>query len=454
MNVHDKYLTVSALTNYIKETMERDPHLQEVWIKGEISNFRLHHRGHMYFSLKDDDAKIDCSMFKNYNVRLKFKPEDGMNVLIKGYVSVYPRFGNYQLYVQTMEPDGVGALFVAYEQLKKKLEQAGYFLAEHKRPIPSFPSHVALITSPTSAAVRDMITTIKRRFPIVQITIIPATVQGEDGVPSIVRAINRANAIKGFDTIIVARGGGSIEDLWCFNDERVVQAIFNSSIPIVTGIGHETDSTLSDFVADLRAPTPTAAAELVVPNIIDLMEKVHHLETRLIQSVRALVHDKREWHAALTKRLRYFHPEKQLAEKEQMLDHITESLHRLLTLQLERKANTLHQLQTKLALLSPEKKINDAKERLERIDKRSDEIVAHIVREKRNSLHRLLDKLTILNPLQTIKRGYAVLYDKDEQIIRSVNDVEIGDSIDVKIADGIVTSEVKNVIKTKDEKRT
>jgi len=451
--VRDKYLTVSALTNYIKETMERDPHLQEVWIRGEISNFRLHHRGHMYFSLKDDHAKIDCSMFKNYNVRLKFKPEDGMNVLIKGYVSVYPRFGNYQLYVQTMDPDGVGALFVAYEQLKKKLEQAGYFLDEHKRPIPSFPSHVALITSPTSAAVRDMITTIKRRFPIVDITIVPATVQGEEGVPSIVEAINRANTIQGFDTLIVARGGGSIEDLWCFNDERVAQAIFNSSIPIVTGIGHETDSTISDFVADLRAPTPTAAAELVVPNIVDLIEKTYHLETRLIQSMRALVHDKKERYAALTKRLDYFHPEKQLAEKEQMLDHITDSLHRFVTLHLERKTNELHQYETKLALLTPKKKLNDAKDRLERMNKRRDDIVAHIVREKRHSLHRLLDKLTILNPLQTIKRGYAVLYDQDERIIHSVTDVEIGDLVDVKITDGIVKSEVKKVVKTKEEDR-
>ena len=219
-----KYLTVSALTKYLKRKIELDPHLQEVWLKGEISNFNHHRRGHMYLTIKDDNSRINAVMFAGDNRNLKFTPEDGMNVLIKGNIGVFEPYGNYQLYIKNMEPDGIGALYLAYEQLKEKLRSAGYFEKQHKRPIPKFPNHIAIITSPTGAAVRDIITTIQRRYPIVQLTVIPVQVQGDDAADSIQGAIEFACKSGKFDTIIVGRGGGSIEDLWCFNEIQVIEA--------------------------------------------------------------------------------------------------------------------------------------------------------------------------------------------------------------------------------------
>src|SRR5690625_4791765 len=287
MNVLDSYLTVTALTKYIKRKMEIDLHLQEVWIKGEISNFNHHNRGHMYLTLKDDQARIQSVMFAGNNRFLKFTPENGMNVLVKGYVSVFEPYGQYQLYIKTMEPDGIGALYLAYEQLKEKLAKEGLFDAERKRAIPPYPQKIGLITSKRGAAVRDIMTTIERRFPAVQLTIIHVNVQGESSAKEIVKAIKFANELKTFDTLIVGRGGGSIEDLWSFNEEIVARAIDASQIPIISAIGHETDTTISDFVADLRAPTPTAAAELAVPSRVDVQEHLHHMKARIANLLRS-----------------------------------------------------------------------------------------------------------------------------------------------------------------------
>src|SRR5690625_3380696 len=242
------YLTVSALTKYIKRKLETDKHLRNIWLKGEISNFKYHNRGHMYLTIKDEQSRIQAVMFASQNRRLTFMPEDGMHVLIRGEISVYEPYGQYQLYIHQMEPDGLGSLYLAFEQLKEKLSKQGYFDERHKRAIPTYPKHIGLVTSPTSAAVRDMITTIKRRFPITRITIIPAIVQGEQGPESIVQGIEKANQLGIFDVLIVGRGGGSIEELWCFNDERVAMAIFHPKIPVISAVGHETDITISDFI--------------------------------------------------------------------------------------------------------------------------------------------------------------------------------------------------------------
>src|SRR5699024_6314893 len=277
----DKYLTVTALTKYIKRKLSADPHLKNIWLKGEISNFKHHSRGHMYLTIKDDHARIQAVMFAGNNRRLKFRPENGMNVLIRGEIGVFEQFGQYQLYIRQMEPDGIGSLYLAFEQLKEKLHKQGYFDKTHKRDLPKFPENIGVITSPTGAAVRDIITTIKRRYPIAQTTVIPALVQGVNAPESIVDAINRANELTDCDVLIVGRGGGSIEELWSFNEEIVANAIFHSTIPVISAVGHETDITISDYVADVRAPTPTGAAEIAVPSQLELLDKINSIQRSL-----------------------------------------------------------------------------------------------------------------------------------------------------------------------------
>lgn len=281
-----KYVTVGALTKYIKRKFEVDPHLRDLWIKGEISNFKYHSRGHMYFTLKDEQARIQAVMFAGYNQYLSFRPEDGMKVLVRGEISVYEPSGNYQIYVKEMQPEGIGNLYLAYEQLKKRLEAEGLFSAEHKKPIPAFPRYIGVVTSPTGAAIRDILTTIRRRYPIATVILFPTLVQGEEAAGSIVRSIEKANELGYIDVLIVGRGGGSIEELWAFNEEAVARAIFASKVPIISAVGHETDFTIADFVADLRAPTPTGAAELAVPHVTELMERISQRKLRLMRAMK------------------------------------------------------------------------------------------------------------------------------------------------------------------------
>lgn len=269
-----KTLTVSALNSYIKKIMDNDFILGNICIKGEISNFKLHSSGHLYFSLKDEGSKINCIMFKNNAGKLNFKPEDGIKVIVRGRVSVYQKDGAYQLYCEQMDIEGLGELHVAFEKVKTKLEEQGLFKSEHKREIPKYSKKIGIVTSPTGAAIRDIINVSKRRNPFVQLIIYPALVQGINGGYDIVKGISELNKFKDIDVIILARGGGSIEELWCFNEEIVAKAVYDSKIPIITGIGHETDFTIADFVSDRRAPTPSAAAELAVFNLLELNKQI------------------------------------------------------------------------------------------------------------------------------------------------------------------------------------
>lgn len=274
-----KTLTVSALNNYIKKIMDNDFILGNICIKGEISNFKQHSSGHMYFSLKDEGGKINCIMFKNNAEKLRFSPEDGSKVVVKGRISVYQKEGSYQLYCESMNIEGLGELYVAYEKMKAKLEEQGFFLSEHKKSIPKYARKIGVITSPTGAAVRDIINVSNRRNPSVELIIYPTLVQGINASNDIVKAISELNKYKDIDVIILARGGGSIEELWCFNEENVAKAIYKSKIPIVTGIGHETDFTIADFVSDRRAPTPSAAAEMVVFNYLEVSNQVNNYKS-------------------------------------------------------------------------------------------------------------------------------------------------------------------------------
>ena len=274
-----KYLTVTAINRYLKDQFDRNEHLRMVFLKGEISNFKGHTSGHFYFSLKDENSKINAIMFSRNASKLTFQPADGMKVLVTGRISVY-----YQIYVEEMVEDGIGNLYVAFEKLKQDLAKEGLFQAEHKKPIPKYPTKIGIVTAPTGAAIRDILSTIKRRYPLCETILFPSLVQGEYAAPDIVRNIKRA-ASYDIDVLIVGRGGGSIEDLWAFNEEIVARAIYDSEIPIISAVGHEVDFTIADFVADRRAPTPTGAAEMAVPNVVDLEKYLHQLEIRLEEAI-------------------------------------------------------------------------------------------------------------------------------------------------------------------------
>lgn len=439
-----KYLTVTALTKYIKVKLEGDAHLQNVLVQGEISNFTHHTRGHMYFTLKDEHASIRAVMFQSYNRQLRFKPEDGMKVFVQGKINVFEPFGQYQLYVTDMQPDGIGALHLAYEQLKEKLAQAGYFAEEHKKPIPAFPEKIALITSPTGAAVRDMITTIKRRYPIVEIVVIPTIVQGETAPDSIIRSIRIANQHP-FDTIILARGGGSIEDLWCFNDERVAKAIFASKIPIISGVGHETDVTISDFVADLRAPTPTGAAELAVPSLLEVTSQVHHLTERLKKLSRISLMNKYEQLQRLTTAKAFYQPEQLLFQKVQYVDHVTERMHMLVKTAYQEKREQFKESLNRLEKLHPERKIALVKQQVTYLTKQLSKTTVNHYENKVKHFNHLVETLTLLNPLHIMRRGFAIPYDAENKLIYSAKDVSKDDRITVRFADGKVMCNVEEV---------
>ncbi|WP_198508041.1 exodeoxyribonuclease VII large subunit, partial [Bacillus sp. FJAT-42315] len=321
-----RYLTVKALTKYIKRKFDADPHLTNVLVKGEISNFKMHSSGHMYFTLKDDQARMLAVMFSSANRSLKFKPENGMQVLIKGDITVYEAGGQYQMYVKAMQPDGIGDLYLAFEQLKKRLEKEGLFDADKKRPLPVYPKVIGIITSPTGAAVRDIITTIKRRYPVAQMLVYPALVQGENAAPSIVSAIEKANDDGRAEVLIVGRGGGSIEELWAFNEEQVALAISASQVPVISAVGHETDVTIADFVADMRAPTPTGAAELAVPHIEEVVEKVVTRKTRLIRAMSEKIRRERKRYETVKSSYIMRNPETLYRQQAERLDRLTEKL--------------------------------------------------------------------------------------------------------------------------------
>lgn len=440
----ERYLTVTALTRYIKRKLDTDKHLRTIWLKGEISNFKYHNRGHMYMTIKDQQTRIRAVMFAGNNRFLKFMPEDGMQVLIKGEVSVFEAAGQYQLYIHSMEPDGVGELYLAYEQLKNKLEIKGYFNKEYKKPLPPYPKHIGVITSPTGAAVRDIITTIKRRYPIAQITLIPTLVQGPTASESIKRAIELANKQKDFDVLIVGRGGGSIEELWSFNDEVVVKAIFHSNIPIISAVGHETDTTLADFVADLRAPTPTGAAELAVPSSKQLLEKTNALKNQLNQ---LLDHQITQYQTVLNRLKNAYafrYPEHLMRQKEQELDKLIEQLNKLNLQSSQQIQQSFIQLENRLRRSFPKRQFEQAINNYVTLNNRLQKLMTKYMEDKKESLHIMIDKLMLLNPLGVLKRGFSVAYTKDNKIIKKSEQVELNDQISVRISDALLTCQVLN----------
>lgn len=440
-----RYLTVTALTKYIKRKFDADPHLQDVMVKGEISNFKQHSSGHMYFTLKDEKARVLAVMFSSHNRSMKFLPENGMKILIRGDLSVYEPSGQYQIYVKEMQPDGIGDLYLAFEQLKEKLEKEGLFSLQAKKPLPKFPKTLGVVTSPTGAAIRDIITTIKRRYPITKIIIFPALVQGEQAAPSIVKAINMANENKIVDVLIVGRGGGSIEELWAFNEEMLARAIFQSQIPIISAVGHETDFTIADFVADLRAPTPTGAAEMAVPHIDDLIERVLDRQSRIIRATKERVTGQQERLARIQKSYAFRYPQKLYEQKLEQVDKLTEQLERGTMRLLDAKVERSKNLQKRLLRGNPQEILNRSKEQQEKCDKRLFRAMGNIYSKKEKEFSHLVSTLEALSPLKIMDRGYSLVYSKQKTLIKQTNQVKINDQINVKVSDGSFICEVKEI---------
>ena len=397
-----RVISVSELNEYIKMLFEYDEILRNVYIKGEISNFTNHYKtGHFYFSLKDPGGAVRAVMFRSSASKLKFIPENGMRVIVGGRVSVFPRDGQYQIYVDVMEPDGVGALYMAYEQLKAKLEKEGLFSEARKKSLPAIPKEIGIVTSPTGAAIRDMIHVLGRRFPLAKIVLYPALVQGADAPASLIRGIRYFNHRKTADVLIIGRGGGSLEDLWAFNDENLVRTVAASEIPIISAVGHETDFTLCDFAADLRAPTPSAAAELAVPDSEELFGTLAQTKERLSFAVSRRITKAGE-------KLKRLSSSRVMQDPMNLLDD------------------------KKMALLMAERALQS---RMEAV------IAAKKLRFQRDAA-----KLEALNPLSIITRGYSAVFDENNALIKSISQIKEGESISFMLTDGTVRAEVKEII--------
>ncbi len=388
-------LSVSELNEMVRSSLESQ--FRNIWIQGEISNFTAHSSGHYYFSLKDEKATISVVMFKGLNQRLKFKPQTGMEVLVNGKVTLYESRGNYQIFCEIMQPVGIGELQLAFEQRKEKLSKEGLFLKEHKRPIPELPQRIGVITSPTGAAIRDILKVLSRRFKGLDITLIPTSVQGNTAAENIAQNIQMANDIGKFDVLIIGRGGGSIEDLWAFNEEIVARAIFSSQIPIISAVGHEIDFTISDFVADLRAPTPSAAAELVVKNAQELKQNLH-LHFKRLKSLQHQI----------------------LETKHQKILFLSKSL------------------------IDPQRRIQDLSLRVDELSKFLEKEIKDILNRQRENLSQLGALLDSLSPLKVLSRGYSIAQKKGETIKNAMS-LKKGDLISIQFEKGRVKSEVKDV---------
>ncbi|QIZ09842.1 exodeoxyribonuclease VII large subunit [Priestia megaterium] len=439
-----RYLSVNALTKYIKRKFDADPHLRDVHVRGEISNFKQHSSGHMYFTLKDEKARILAVMFSSQSRTMKFKPENGMKVIVRGEISVYEPSGQYQIYIKEMRPDGIGELFLAYEQLKQRLELEGLFAIENKKAIPLYPRTVGVITSPTGAAIRDVITTIKRRYPIANILVFPALVQGDQAAPSIAKAIAKANSMNEIDVLIVGRGGGSIEELWAFNEELVARAIFSSDIPIISAVGHETDFTIADFVADLRAPTPTGAAELAVPHIDELLDRVLQRQTRLLRTMKGRFQLEKERLARVQKSYAFRYPHRLYEQKLEQVDKLTEMLVRGTSrLSLIKKGQ--HEiLYKRLQRNHPSEALREAQKRLDLTNKEMKRAMQQVLSKKQTEFERILSTLGALSPLKIMERGYSLAYSEENRLIKSINQVKINERVQIQLTDGSLFCRVEN----------
>ncbi len=447
-----RVLSVKELTRYIKQKLESDPLLSNVWVKGEISNFTRHSSGHMYFTLKDDGSRVKSIMFASYNQKLAFQPKEGTMVIARGQISVFDRDGQYQFYVQHMQPDGIGSLFLAFEQLKQKLEREGLFAEARKRTLPRFPARIGVITSPTGAAVRDIITTLQRRYPSAGILLDPVLVQGAGSAASIATAIERMNRHGEVDVLIVGRGGGSLEELWSFNEESVARAIHASRIPVISAVGHETDFTIADFVADLRAATPTAAAELAVPHQQELKQQLQSYGLRLSQGMFGLIERRREQLSRLARSPYLLDPRRQLIMPAERLDRLREQLQYRMRAQLQRSQDQAASLERALHRQHPRERIQSAKNQVERAQLKLMQGMSNRNKDSRHRLGMAIRQLDALSPLKVMQRGYSLIYDEQEKkLIQSLDQVQLGDPITIRVTDGRIGAQVWSMEREENE---
>ncbi len=446
--MNDKYITISQLTKYIKYKIDQDEHLMNVYLKGEISNFKAHTRGHFYFTLKDETSRINAVMFATSASKLKFMPVEGMKVLVTGKISVYEATGGYQIYVNDILEDGVGNLYIALEQLKGKLESEGLFLEKYKKSIPKIPKRVGIITASTGAAIRDILTTIKRRYPLVETVLFPSLVQGEFAKDDIVRQIKRANECE-LDVLIVGRGGGSIEDLWAFNEEVVARAIFASDIPIISAVGHEVDFTISDYVADLRAPTPTSAAELAVPSKEELLEMISLLKRRSAIKLTNLFDNHKKHLLRLSDSYVLSNPSSIYLNKLQTFDGVYDRFSLSVRNYMKNYKDKVNNLVHSYVLSNPKNIIESKKVNYDNLFNRLGISINNNIVYNNNKYSLLINKLDILNPLNTLKRGYTVtrVFGK---AVTSINEIKVSDNIEIEFRDGKIISEVRKKVKNGD----
>lgn len=416
--MNDKYITVSQLTRYIKYKIDNDINLNEVFLKGEISNFKAHSRGHFYFTLKDEGSRINAIMFASSTKKIKFMPTDGMKVLVTGKISVFEANGGYQIYVSDMLEDGVGNLYVAFEQLKKKLELEGLFDPSRKKAIPKIPKRVGVVTAPTGAAIKDIISTIKRRWPLTEIILFPALVQGEMAADDIVKQIKLSDSYN-LDTLIVGRGGGSIEDLWPFNEEIVARAIYDCKTPVISAVGHEIDFTIADFVADLRAPTPTGAAEMAVPQYSDIINYLGQLNIRANSAINNKIKNYRQKLNSIQNRNIFKNPMVIYQAKEMVFDALFERLKFSIKNIFNDREKRLLTVKNSYVLKSP----------------------YQLLDKKANKYLQIVSKLETLSPIKTLQRGYTFTK-KDGKVVTSSKNVKKDDILDIEFTDGMVKTKV------------
>lgn len=435
-------LTVSGLTRYLKLKFDKDPYLKDVTLVGEVSNFRPRRNGHQYFNLKDDQAMIAAMLWSYRYQSLQFRLEEGMEVVVKGDVTLYPPQGRYQLQIKSIEPLGEGALFVAFQQLKEKLTKEGLF-DRPKRDLPLYPKRLAVVTSEHGAVIHDIETTVSRRYPLLHIDLYPAAVQGEGADLTIIHQLERIRQTPGYDVLIIGRGGGSIEDLWNFNSEALVRALVDFPIPVISSVGHETDTTLVDFVADRRAATPTAAAEMATPySLTDLLTTMKESESRLYRSLRRLVTVYRDKLTALTQRPLFTQPSYLLAEKSQDLDRLTDKLTYTSQRKIAALTQPFNELYRRLEAQHPKNRLLQAGYTVEECQRRLQSSITEGLKERAHRYHTANQALILLNPLAIMEKGYSLVMTPEEQLIKAAKDLEKGQKVTLKFHDGLAHAQV------------
>lgn len=447
----NKYLTVTDLNYYITQKFKNDPYLHKVFLQGELSNFRYRRNSHQYFSLKDEKSKINVVMFRSYFDKVKFKPEEGMKVYVTGYVSVYGPQGSYQFYAESMEPAGLGALYEQLKQLQAKLAKEGLFNPEHKRPLPHFPDKIAVVTSASGAVIHDIMVTANRRFPHAEIDLYPAQVQGDTAADSLVSAMQQIlKKADDYDVMIIGRGGGSLEDLWPFNEEKVVRQVYEMPMPVISSVGHETDTTLCDLVADKRAATPTAAAEYATPNLADEIANIHQLQSRLLASIQSSIREKREVLNRINNSIIMREPARLYDQQIQTVDLLKQRLANNMNNRLERGRQNYNLLTQKLRAVSPEKKIAQFQQQNSFYQKQLNDSIKHLLLAKRNTFKQTVQQLDDYSPLKTLERGFTFTTNEKEQTVSSIEQVAVEQKLKLHFKDGEADTVVTAIRRNKD----